>query len=374
MKPKTDLPGNIVFRPYEDRDEEQIIELFKKVFRKTMGPSESHNHWEWEYKKNPTNILTLILGWDDKRLVGQYAALPNRIITNGKIRTGALSLDSMTDPDYSGRGVFTNAGKTLYSCLSKKKISFVYGFPNANVIYARTNKLDWKIISKQIPIYIRPLQITPIFKNVIKVELLGNILSILEQQCIKISEKWASEIRKNRNVIIVRRENAFGTWANDLWHKCKNQHKIWLIRDLEYLEWRYNARPESEYHIYTAWHKNEISGYMVSTEQSVGGHKVTFILDLLANKKVEGACDALLRKSISDARSNGSSMLCSILMPNSAYRIRFIKHLFIVVPRVLLPQKTFFGGRLICRDKDLKTSTFFDPNSWQITWGDTDLL
>ena len=31
MKPKTDSPGNIVFRPYEDRDEEQIIEAWQHL-------------------------------------------------------------------------------------------------------------------------------------------------------------------------------------------------------------------------------------------------------------------------------------------------------------------------------------------------------
>ena len=40
-------------RYFKSRDELEIQELFKLVFGKEMGKTESKNHWAWEYENNP---------------------------------------------------------------------------------------------------------------------------------------------------------------------------------------------------------------------------------------------------------------------------------------------------------------------------------
>jgi len=374
LKSETQPSDNIVFRRYEDGDEQQIVELFEKVFGRTMGPTESYRHWNWEYKDNPTKPLTIMLAWHGERLVGQYAGLPQQVFINGTTKTGALSLDSMTDPDYSRMGIFSSLGESLYVSLPKNQISFVYGFPNANVIHARTKNLNWSIISQHIPVYARPVGFYQLIRNRTNSNLLAKFLGSLAQAILRISEKCTYLIWNKGDEILVRKEKGFDVWANDLWAKCRDQHKIWVVRDLEYLQWRYNSRPETKYNFYSAWHKNEIAGYLVSIEQVRREGKVSFILDLLCDDKIDGSCDALLRESIKNANINGCSIICALVMPKSVYKSNYLKHFFVPLPGFLLPQKTFFGGKLICQDQGLDGNRFFDPDSWQICWGDTDLL
>jgi len=354
-------------RNYKPGDELAICALFEKVFGKPMGKTESLRHWRWEFLENPAKPIAIKLAWDGNRLVGQEAANILRFYSQGKEYLALLIFDTMTDPDYQGLGIFTETAKIFYKDLSEKGYAFVYGFPNANVIYARTKKLDWKIIYDT-PICVRPLDTGGFVRERTKSVFLGKCASIF-------SKKVFGALRSNKTrdtLIEIRKEKKFDTWANELWDKCKNQHKLWAVRDYKYLSWRYDMRPESNYDLYTAWGNNILAGYIITTEINRKEGKIVFIADILADNKVNGVVDRLLNAVIQESINKGAAMISSMVMPNSVYKSAFRKKLFIKLPRILMPQEIHFGAYSL--DNGLSKEFLYDADIWHISWGDTDLL
>lgn len=357
------------FKPYNPGDEKKIVLLFEKVFGRTMGKTESEQHWRWEFISNPVKPVSIMLAWDGKRLVAQYAVNPLRAWVQANELPAALSLDTMTDAEYRGRSIFLETAQSLYNEIASKGISFVFGFPNAESIHSFSKRLNWDIICSP-PIYICPLDAGSFVKNKSEFELLGALASKVSKKLLTIPHKFISE--NYHGEIVIHKENSFDKWADELWLKCSAQHKLWVVRDYEYLSWRYDMRPESEYNLFTAWKKDEIVGYIVTTSRTRNEGKISFILDILADIKLRGAVHALLKAVIRASIEAKDSMISAVIMPGSVYRIALRKHFFISLPQKFLPQEIYFGGRRL--NNQIPAEIFCDPNSWQISWGDTDLL
>ena len=360
---------SVVIKQYESGDEKHIIALFENVFGKTMGKTESEQHWQWEMLGNPIKPVSIMLAWDGKRLISHEGANLLRVLVKGVEHLGLLIFDTMTDPEYKGLGIFTDTAKSLYDCLADKGYQFVYGFPNANVVQARVKKLDWVIISPT-PVYVCPIDVGPFIRQKTRNAFLGCLTSKISKPLLRVTRNFISKNYKNN--IEIRRMEKIGVWADELWLKCREQHKLWVIRDYKYLSWRYNLRPESEYQIFTAWLDGKILGYIITTMQSRNEGKVSFILDIMAIMDVKGVIEKLLNAVISMCMENDISIISAMLMPASVYRKAFHKFFFIPIPERLFPQKIHFGARLL--GSKISKELFYNPESWHISWGDTDLF
>ena len=126
---------------YREGDEARIVALFERVFAKPMGATKSLEHWRWKFAQNPVDPKVIELVWDGERLVGQYTISPRKLRCSGAQRLGALSLDTMTDPDYGRQGIFTASAEACYARLVEHDFACVYGFPNANSIHGFEKRL-----------------------------------------------------------------------------------------------------------------------------------------------------------------------------------------------------------------------------------------
>jgi GNAT superfamily N-acetyltransferase len=358
---------DITFKSYKTGDEKAIVELFEKVFKKPMGSPDSLLHWKWEFESNPVKPISVCLAWDSDRLVGQYAVNPIRIWVSGKPVIMALSLDTMTDPDYSGKGIFKKAAWSLYQQLVEQNISFVFGFPNVNSIHGFKQKLDWKIITVP-PVYLCPITFLPPFQK--------TMLNLSKNLCFQthklILKKRLIKAEKNQLGLIIRKDVAFDSWADELWHKCCNQHDVWAVRDTTYLRWRYNERPETSYEYYTAWHEGKIAGYVVTIDKIRYEGPVTFVLDIMADFRIKGIADALIAAVLRSSYEKRIALVSAIIMPGSTYKMTFLKNYFIPLPRMLFPQKIYFGMKALAENPFM--SDVLKRKSWHLCWGDTDLL
>jgi hypothetical protein len=357
-------------KPYEDGDELHIIPLFEKVYGRPMGKTESYQHWVWEYLQNPAKPISIMLAWHGKRLVGHYAVNPVRAWAQDKELLVALSLDTMTDEDYGKRGIFSETAKCLYDQLVTNSVSFVFGFPNARSKGGFLKHLGWHIISPS-AIYVHLLDVGPFIKSKTKCDYLGIAASKISGPTLRMIGKCVTKKYYDVN-IEVRKENKFGTWSDELWLRCRSQHDLWIVRDLRYLSWRYDMRPEANYEIFTAWFNGKIAGYVITTSQTRNEGRVSFILDVLADINVNGAIEALLKTAINSSMENNDAMISAMLMPASVYRSAFRKYFFIPLPERLFPQEIHFGGRRL--NNKISRDIFQNRTSWHISWGDTDLL
>ena len=199
----------MVIRDYISGDEVKIIELFKLAFNKEL----SIEYWRWRFVQNPLNKIQIKLMFDDDKLVGHYAVSPQELLVNGGKVRAALSMTTMTHPEYTGKGIFTQLASDLYkSYFSKGELSIVYGFPNANSHYGFINKLGWKDV-----------QVIPTLS------------------CIDFKKDDFSSVVKITKFTDIHHESYLSVVKN---------YSVALNRTAEWFNWRYFNNPSGDYAAY----------------------------------------------------------------------------------------------------------------------------
>lgn len=363
---KNENQGKKTFKisDYKSGDVHAICALFEKVFGKPMGKTESIRHWQWEFLENPLKEIFIKLAWDKENLVGQYAASPVRIYADGSDIIAALSHDTMTDPQYSGQGIFTNTAENLYAAQEKAGHGFIYGFPNRNSIHGFEKNLNWRKIMPA-PVHIRPVRIT---KNISDRIFKGERLSHGREDVFCIASTLLSDKSKRYEL---RHETKFGDWADELWQRCREQHRLWVVRDKSYLNWRYIKKPENKYNVVSVWHANHPVGYVVMVCAAMNFGNTVFVMDFMVDLNFKDAAGLLIRYVIKAAQENKCPFASVLLSPGSKYRWLFRKNLFLPLPERLFPQPLYFGGR--CFDPSMN-KLVNDPKAWSISWGDNDVI
>lgn len=310
------------FKKYKEGDENSIIDLFKRSFNRNI----SSDYWSWRYRDNPNIIEELInLAWDDNKLVAHYAVSPIQLFIDGFKYNAALSMTTMTDPEYQGRGLFTNLAENLFE--NSKTLDIIFGVPNENSVKGFIGKLDFKLI-KEIP--------------------------MLES---KISKK---EYRINSNCVLVEK---FDERFDELFKSTINKYKIITSRRSEHLNWRFTNNPENEYKILAYMEDDKLLGYLV-TKIYVGSQMITGdIVDILVTNEV--VLKELLNFAFSLFQSQNVSSINTWFSDKKLIKI-FEEFGF-------LASGQYF--HFIVRDnKYKKNEELFDFDNWYITMSDIDLF
>lgn len=132
-------------RAFEAGDEPAIYVLFEEVFGKPV----SEEYWNWRYLDNPVDTPRIMLAWEGTSLAAHYAVSPMRLSTPDGPALAALSMTTMTGPDYQGLGLFPKLAEALYAELATAGYVGVFGFPNARSHVPFVDKLGWSDIVPQ---------------------------------------------------------------------------------------------------------------------------------------------------------------------------------------------------------------------------------
>ena len=358
--------GDFDMRRYVSGDEQEIIWLFQEVFKKSMGKTESIKHWNWEYKDNPSNRIEIILAIDKENIVGHYAVIPVKMKIKDEINLMSLSLDTMTHKDYRGRGIFPKLASKLYKELGESGISITFGFPNKNSINGFISKLNWVEIS-DVPIQILPLNFKNLiyryFKNKAFSNFLGNIFNFMFKLFFKMKPI------KSNNIIKI---NDFDNRFNKLWDLAKNEFIIGIVRDKEYLNWRYFQKPEENYIVFAIKSETELKGYITLKIENRFGLKVGLIMDILTIPSNISFQNDLITHAIYYFKKNNVDIISIIMFPHWRYYNTLKSNGFIKMYKVILPEKIYFGARL--NNSKLNRQFIMEPKNWYLTWGDTDVV
>jgi len=352
-------------RDYHEGDEEGIFELFRAVY-----PQREHDYgkwlrwWRWMYKDNPAGPARMGLAEQNGKIVGYCAILPMRLSIMGKIVLASLAVDKLTHPDHRRRGIYETLAKKVYAEAAGDGIRIVLGFPNQFSHAAIIEKLDWFDIANM-QIMLKPLNWKDAIGLVAKNQYLGSIFSPVA------SLLWDKTLhgRKKPDVIeglTVKQVTSFDERFDILWNKVADQFQIMVLRNNNYLRWRYGA-PEANYSIFIAEKDSEIWGYLVIKYITDSGIKVGIIFDMVAQSK--DVLDPLIRKLIRDCQQNRVALIQYQLRANKVYRRVLQRNGFISLP--------FIKGSYFCAystSTDISQQFLGNPDNWFVQIGDSDLV
>ena len=114
--------------------------LYELCFHQPMDIEEV----KWRYFQNPQKDVVACFAFDQGELVANYSVSPVSLFYRGKVIKAAQSLNTMTHPNYMGKGLFVALATEVYLFLKHKGYELVWGFPNYISNRTFLTRLDWK--------------------------------------------------------------------------------------------------------------------------------------------------------------------------------------------------------------------------------------
>ncbi len=229
------------FRSFRQGDESGILKLWKVAFKGNLPMK----RFKWKYLDTPYQETMMLCVTKSGEVVTFYGGVPYKFQYGKTTSQGVQLMDIMSHPDHRKHKVFAKTAEHFIShfCTSDNLL-YMYGFPGS-VHYA----IGERILNYQ--------KVTP------AAYLEMNISDFL---CRHLSNTQ----HKTITLKSVKDQDLDDTdWAN-LWQRFSHAYPFSLVRDAQFLKWRFFQHPEKTYKIYQFIEKidNKIIGYAVlSIEQ-----------------------------------------------------------------------------------------------------------
>lgn len=314
-----------VFQP---GDEQAILDLFSVSFAKPL----SKEFWNWRYKDNPFSETTMAhLMWDHNKLVGHYAVCPVNMNIDGTTVQTALSMTTMTHPEYTGKGIFKDLAESLYEELySKNQIQMVWGFPNLNSHYGFIKNLNW-----------------------------NDVATI---HTLKLKNKDFNHFIQNEYVL---HDNFNDNLVNHLLANTKAVVKI--DKTISYLNWRYKLNPINKYNIISP--KKHPEQYAVIKHFQSFENPVCYEIDIL---ELGVDCNSDVLKELMGAILQfAQDQNLNILSINTWLNLSDSRHMLLEKNKFILDSPiTILGNRMLNQHV---SSSIQNYKNWSISMGDSDV-
>lgn len=294
----------------------QLVRLFQRSFDRSLDPQ----YLKWRYLDNPLKELLVNVHIEDAIIVANYSASPCMLNIDGHSVKTALSMTTMTDPLFAGRGLFSKLASELYKYMIEKEYTMIWGFPNTNSHYAFINKLDW-IDTYELP--------------TMKLVLRDKVSKGLN---IEIDDQFLLNYEQSQHLAGL----------------------IHVVKDKKYLQWRYARNPLNQYTNLVLVHDGYVSSYCVVKvyQQQLD------IIDFQAKNRDEG--QLLLRQAIQFATDkNLDAINCW------APRHHFMHGLCERLGFINREPITYLGARAL--NPALHNKNIYDYSNWFIQMGDSDV-
>lgn len=336
---------------------DELIHLSKTYYNEGDIINKEYLHWQYLSNPNGKPFLFTSKEKSDTELAGQYLVIPIKFSFNNKTILGSLSLNTLTNPKYQGKGLFTKMANATYEACSKENAFFTIGFPNPQSYPGFVKKLDFQHLG-DIPLLVKPLK----------------YFNILSSYFKKNKKKHAGAIKlKLLNDPEIKKIDVsnYNENINKFWNSISHQYILTTLKTFEFLKWRYFDIPTRDYELFTLEEDSKIKGLIIIKAENVWGYRVGIIMDILILNNDYLVSRKLLQYVDKVCRLNNLDFIAAL--HSSSYEYSLIKKSgYFILPQKLLPQKIHYIVRI---NKDFQDSELlFNLKNWKLTFGDYDVF
>lgn len=267
--------------------------------------------WEWQFEHNPykpdNKIPVYIALNEEGKVVAQSAAVYEPLQIDGKRQDFAWAVDAFVLEDYRGKNlgfetlrmnrdhhpiwmgmVMAPSSRHILTKLGCKEIESVSLF--RKLIYVDKESIVRAAINDEG----RLRWMAPVVSVVKKLH-----LDDFASKAINLVLNLRNPIRLAfyDKSIMINKIDHFGTKFDEFWQLVKSNYPVSIIRDSEFLRWKYELQPGLDYRVFTADYDGDMRGYMIlrsATEQDNTG----IIADLLTFPNDTDVLNALVNFAI----------------------------------------------------------------------------
>ena len=116
-------------REYRDDDEEEVLALLARALGPGPAGARTSEFWRWKHVTNPFGRSFVLVARIDGAIVGVRPFMRWGFHAGGKTYTSVRAVDTATDPDHQGKGIFSKLTRAALDAL-REEIDFVFNTPN----------------------------------------------------------------------------------------------------------------------------------------------------------------------------------------------------------------------------------------------------
>jgi hypothetical protein len=346
-------PPPWVVRPYQPGDTEGLLRLYGQVF----GRERSEEELRWKLLRPGYPFDTLWVADAGGRIVGQHAGIPMRLKLSDRVVTVVHAVEAMTHDDFRREGMLTRLGGGLYDHWRESGVPLIIGLPHEGW-GTRAYALGYR------PAFPMRWLSRPLRPFAILLSRLGlrNTSAIAELRASR-SDSW----KQHPGGVLVRRAGSATEQFDNLWKHVGLYYRYAVVRDAEWVRWRYFAPPDGPYTVLLAMRQGMPTGYIAFRTVRIGGRAIGRIADLFARPADVYTVRALLREATRNLRASGADSAVILVAAGSPLYSIVRRHGFLI-------NRGEYKASFIRLSEEIDADALNDPRNWLLTGGDFDVV
>lgn len=336
------------------------LEKYRSCFEKN-GTRRDISNLQWIHQQNLVNKHTIYYAIQETKVAAIYTAMPVKFQINGLLYNALQSIDTITDLDHRGKGLFPKLANKLYTDAETAGYQLVYGFPNENSAGGFFKKLNW-VSFGEVPFLLKPLRLSYFIKRFFKMSIDS---AFPESHPYQIAES------KIANNICIKPILDFGSEYELVWESCRSSMNVSVERSADYMNWRFVNKPGEHYSKCGIYIDDKLDGVIVFTIKNKHGGRVGYVMELLFNPKQPSAGKHLLKFAIKVFKKERSDVALAWSFNHSFNFTGFKKCGFYNLPEKLRPQQLYMGVRSFSHTNKNKIE---NVKNWYISYSDSDTV
>jgi hypothetical protein len=305
------------------------------------------------------------VAYHDGSLAGGLGAVPKKFKVGDRVVFGTHELDMMVRKEFRDRGTFFELFRFRLSRARELGIAMSFGM-NDRLLRAFAERfLGYRDVD-MVPRFVRIVDPAGFARGRLGGRLSGLVaavpLTLYYRTLDWVSFLWSRISCRGYSVEPVER---FSHEFDDLWRRVASCLDVAVVRDSEYLNWRYADNPVRDFSVLAARDRSgTICGFIVYTELE-GPDRQGIILELVTAPGRGRASRLLLGRALSDLKRKGMTTAVSWSFPEQRNTGAFRSAGFVMQEQNLFLQIRGLTG-------DVDPDILADRRNWFISIGDND--
>jgi len=345
--------------------QENIPKLLRSIFI-INHETEAHDQrgadesmWRWQYESLPTkNSLVYVASYREE-IIGYYhipvygIRVGQGIYKIGNIQSVAVLSKFRNQKIFQKLATFANSD-------ADKHVDLIYTFPNQKSIHTFTKYNNFRLVS-ELPIYVLPLDTSKLIESMVNLLGLQYLIGLLLDMVFGV---MAKKLGTKEKLFFM---DDITTEVERLFNHFSMKHHLGLIRNKEFLRWRYRDSPKGKYHYVGLESDGNLSAVAILKEENILSSKGLVLMDT-AFKDIEQLQKLLTNLNKKFFEERGTFIFVSGLF-SGIEKLKMCG--FLRVPKIFVPRKLNLLARWT---KNPKSEKIFDCSSWLVTLGDWDVF
>ena len=232
------------FSGWQKENVQKIIDLLS--LEKDAGFSEKKQKlWQWEHVENPFKTDEKSVGLElleNDEVVGYNGLMPIMLKCGDQLLSSAWSFDTILSPKYRGKG----HGKALAKAV-KVAYPVVLGLGISDAQESIMRKQGY-IVNTEIEQFY--------FTN--KARSFRDYLKVVGQKALSILRHELYYTESEMQVSIIKASDVSSSIIDPLWDRVKNHYQNAVVRNFEYIRWKYGSYPVETFYLIQVMHQREL--------------------------------------------------------------------------------------------------------------------